>query len=57
MQLRWIKYARKGPLAGWRIEELTGLDYRVEYISGTKNPTADALSRWPVISHNVPTEE
>lgn len=57
MPLRWIKYARKGPLAGWRIEELTGLDYRVEYISGTKNPTADALSRWPVISHNVPTEE
>jgi len=55
--LRWIKYARKGPLAGWRIEELSGVDYRVEYLEGSKNVQADALSRYPLVSDSVLTEE
>ena len=55
--LQWMKHARRGPLAAWRIEELAGLDYTVEYIDGAKNVLADALTRFPLIAHQVPTLE
>ena len=55
--LRWIQHARRGPLAAWRVEELSGIDYEVEYISGSKNCLADALSRFPVVAHQAPTLE
>ena len=47
--LQWIKTAAKGPVTGWRIENLAGMDYDVEYRPGPQNGIPDALSRYPFL--------
>ena len=41
--LQWIETATKGPVTGWRIENLNGMDYIVRYRSGPLNGVPDAL--------------
>ena len=47
--LQWIKTAAKGPVTGWRIENLAGMDYTVKYRPGPENGIPDALSRHPFL--------
>ena len=47
--LQWIKTAAKGPVTGWRIENLAGMDYTVVYRPGPMNGIPDALSRFPFL--------
>ena len=47
--LQWIKTAAKGPVTGWRIENLAGMDYTIEYRPGPQNGIPDALSRHPFL--------
>ena len=47
--LQWIKTAAKGPVTGWRIENLAGMDYIIKYRPGPQNHVPDALSRYPFI--------
>lgn len=48
--LQWIKHATKGPVTGWLIETVADIEYRVVYMLGKANTTADALSRPPMVS-------
>ena len=47
--LQWIKTAAKGPVTGWRIENLAGMDYEIHYRPGPMNGIPDALSRYPFL--------
>ena len=47
--LQWIKTAAKGPVTGWRIENLAGMDYEIHYRPGSLNGIPDALSRYPFL--------
>ena len=47
--LQWIKTAAKGPVTGWRIENLAGMDYTIKYGPGPENGIPDALSRHPFL--------
>ena len=47
--LQWIKTAAKGPVTGWQIENLAGMDYIIKYRPGPQNHVPDALSRYPFI--------
>ena len=48
--LQWIKHATKGPVSAWLIETVADIEYRVVYMLGSANTTADALSRPPMVS-------
>ena len=43
--LQYIKTCAKGPVTGWRIENLMGMPYEVKYLPGPKNIEADARCR------------
>ena len=45
--LQWIKTAAKGPVTGWQITFLAGMDYIIQYRPGTQNGIPDTLSRRP----------
>ena len=47
--LQWIKTAAKGPVTGWRIENLAGMDYTIQYRPGPENCNPDAISRHPFL--------
>ena len=47
--LQWIKTSAKGPVTGWRIENLGGMDYIVKYRPGPLMGVPDALSRYPFL--------
>jgi hypothetical protein len=47
--LQWIKTAAKGPVTGWRIENLNGMDYVVRYRPGPLNGVPDALLCYPFL--------
>ena len=55
--LRWMKTSRRGPVAGWLVEELGDLDFKIEYIPDPKNVLADALSRFPLVTPTQPSSE
>ena len=48
--LQWIKSTHKGAVSAWLIENAAETDFRVVYIPGPTNTTADALSREPLVS-------
>ena len=48
--LQWIKSTNKGAVSAWLIESVADPDYRVVYMPGKSNTTADALSRPPLVS-------
>ena len=48
--LQWIKSTHKGAVSAWLIENAAETDFRVVYIPGPVNTTADALSRVPFVS-------
>lgn len=48
--LQWIKSTKKGAVSAWLIESLADPDYRVVYMPGPSNTTADSLSRPPMVS-------
>ena len=48
--LQWIKSTNKGAVSAWLIESVADPDYRVVYMPGSSNTTADALSRPPLVS-------
>lgn len=48
--LQWIKSTKKGAVSAWLIESLADPDYRVVYMPGPNNTTADSLSRPPMVS-------
>ena len=50
--LQWIKSTNKGAVSAWLIESTAEPDYRVVYVPGPTNTTADALSRVPMVSPN-----
>lgn len=47
--LQWVKHSEKGLVNSWRIHHAADVDYRIEYIQGSKNVVADALSRFPMV--------
>ena len=48
--LQWIKHSIKGTVTSWLLQEVADIEYRVVYMSGKANTTADALSRQPLVS-------
>ena len=47
--LQWIKTAAKGPVTGWRIENLAGMLYEIQHRAGNIHHIPDALSRYPFL--------
>ena len=47
--LQWIKTAAKGPVTGWRIENLAGMDYEVVHRPRKDHIIPDAFSRYPFL--------
>ena len=48
--LQWVKQTNKGVVSAWLIEDVAETDFRVVYVPGKTNTTADALSRAPLVS-------
>ena len=48
--LQWIKNTNKGVVSAWLIENVADTEFRIVYIPGKTNTTADALSRPPMVS-------
>lgn len=48
--LQWIKNTNKGVVSAWLIENVADTEFRIVYIPGKSNTTADALSRPPMVS-------
>lgn len=48
--LQWVKSTNKGAVSAWLIENVAEIDFRVVYLQGSANTTADALSRPPLVS-------
>ena len=51
--LRYIDTSAKGPVVAWRIENLGGIPYEIEYVPGKLNVAPDALSRYPMLGPKV----
>ena len=47
--LRFLAKCTRGPLVPWRLENLGGVPFTVEYIPGKLNVAPDALSRYPML--------
>ena len=48
--LLWVKHAHKGPVTAWLMEMATDLDFKIEFLQGVLNVTADCLTRAPLIN-------
>ena len=48
--LTWIKYTSgKGPVSQFVLENLSEMDFKMNYLKGEENEVADALSRFPLL--------
>ena len=47
--LQWIKTAAKGPVTGWRIENLAGMRYEIDHRAVFLHGIPEALSRYPFL--------
>ena len=50
--LKWIQQSERGQVTAWLLESVSETPFRVVYLNGPKNTTADALSRIPLINPN-----
>jgi hypothetical protein len=50
--LKWIQQSERGQVTAWVLESVSETPFRVVYLVGSKNTTADALSRVPLINPN-----
>ena len=48
--LKWLKNSNRGQVTAWLLENVADIDFRIVYVPGESNGTADIFSRPPMVS-------
>ncbi len=48
--LKWLKNSNRGQVTAWLLENVADIDFRIVYVPGKDNETADICSRPPMVS-------